>query len=84
MRLNRFLSECGITSRRKADNLIKAGRVTVNGEVVRALGSVVDETTDTVALDGKPVRAERKRYVALNKPLFTSLPLSPWKTGRKR
>ena len=83
MRLNRFLSECGITSRRKADNLIKAGRVTVNGEVVRALGSVVDETTDTVALDGKPVRAERKRYVALNKPPFYLTSLKSMEDGKK-
>ena len=83
MRLNRFLSECGITSRRKADNLIKAGRVTVNGEVVRALGSVVDETSDAVALDGKPVREERKRYVALNKPPFCLTSLKSMEDGKK-
>ncbi len=83
MRLNRFLSECGITSRRKADNLIKAGRITVNGEVVRTLGSVVDETADTVALDGKPVRKERKRYVMLNKPPFYLTSLKSMEEGKK-
>lgn len=83
MRLNRFLSECGITSRRKADNLIKAGRITVNGEVVRTLGSVVDELTDTVALDGKSVRTERKRYVMLNKPPLYLTSLKTMEDGKK-
>ncbi len=83
MRLNRFLSECGVTSRRKADNLIKAGRITVNGEVVSTLGSVVDENADAVALDGKPVRKERKRYVMLNKPPFYLTSLSSMEGGKK-
>lgn len=83
MRLNRFLSECGVTSRRKADNLIKAGRITVNGEVVRTLGSVVEETADTVALDGKPMRKERKRYVILNKPPFYLTSLRSMEGGKK-
>ncbi len=83
MRLNRFLSECGITSRRKADNLIKAGRITVNGEIVRTLGSVVDETSDKVALDGKPVHKERKRYVMLNKPPFYLTSLKSMEGGKK-
>ena len=83
MRLNRFLSECGITSRRKADNLIKAGRITVNGEVVRTLGSVVNELADTVTLDGKPVGKERKRYVMLNKPPFYLTSLKSMEDGKK-
>jgi len=83
VRLNRFLSECGVTSRRKADNLIKAGRVTVNGEVVRTLGSVVDEAADAVALDGKPVSKERKRYVMLNKPPFYLTSLKSLEDGKK-
>lgn len=83
MRLNRFLSECGITSRRKADNLIKAGRITVNGEVVRTLGSVVNETADRVTLDGKPVHKERKRYVMLNKPPLYLTSLKTMEDGKK-
>lgn len=83
MRLNRFLSECGVTSRRKADNLIKSGRITVNGEIVHTLGSVVDENADTVALDGKPVRKERKRYVMLNKPPFYLTSLKSMEEGKK-
>ncbi|MCY3986232.1 MAG: pseudouridine synthase [Candidatus Dadabacteria bacterium] len=83
MRLNRFLSECGVTSRRKADNLIKAGRVTVNGEVVCTLGSVIDESADAVALDGKPLRKETKRYVMLNKPPFYLTSLKSLEDGKK-
>lgn len=83
MRLNRFLSECGITSRRKADNLIKAGRVTVNGEVVRTLGTVVNDLADAVALDGKPVGRQRKRYVMLNKPPFYLTSLRSMEGGKK-
>jgi len=83
MRLNRFLSECGITSRRKADTLIKAGRISVNGEVVRTLGSVVDEVADTVLLDGKPVCKERKRYLMLNKPPFFLTSLKSMEDGKK-
>ncbi len=83
MRLNRFLSKCGITSRRKADNLIKAGRITVNGEVVSTLGSVVDEFADAVLLDGKPVRTERKRYLMLNKPPFYLTSLKSMEDGKK-
>ena len=83
MRLNRFLSECGVTSRRKADNLIKAGRITVNGEVIRTLGSVIDEATDAVALDGKSVSKERKRYVMLNKPPFYLTSLKSMEDGKK-
>ncbi len=83
MRLNRFLSKCGITSRRKADNLIKAGRITVNGKVVSTLGSVVDELADAVLLDGKPVRTERKRYLVLNKPPFYLTSLKSMEDGKK-
>ena len=83
MRLNRFLSKCGITSRRKADNLIKAGRITVNGEVVSTLGSVVDELADAVFLDGKPVRTERKRYLILNKPPLYLTSLKSMEDGKK-
>ncbi len=83
MRLNRFLSECGITSRRKADNLIKSGRVSVNGKVVCVLGSVLDENSDVVSLDGKRVRPEQKRYVMFNKPPFFLTSLKSVEDGKK-
>ncbi len=55
-RLNRFLSRCGIGSRRRSDEIIAAGRVTINGATVTKLGTVVDPATDTVEVDGRPVR----------------------------
>ena len=58
MRLQKFLARAGAASRRGAENLMTAGRVTVNGQVVTALGSKVDPLVDQVAVDGVPVRLE--------------------------
>src|SRR6478736_3953829 len=66
MRLNAWLARAGIASRRKADELIKAGRVTVNGEPGQ-LNTFV-QTTDDVRLDGKPLAKQKLAYVLLNKP----------------
>jgi len=68
VRLQKFLADAGVTSRRAAEKLILEGRVTVNGQPVRLLGSKVDPDRDRVAVEGKPVRAQRKLYVALHKP----------------
>jgi 23S rRNA pseudouridine2605 synthase/23S rRNA pseudouridine2604 synthase len=69
MRLQKFLSAAGVCSRRKAEDLIRAGRVRVNGQVVVALGAKTDPQTDRVSVDGQAVRpAERMIYIALNKP----------------
>lgn len=68
VRLNKYLSMCGVTSRRKADQLIKEGRVKVNGLVVRELGYKIDPHKDTVEVDGKVLKPPRKRYIALYKP----------------
>lgn len=68
VRLQKLLAEAGIASRRGAEQIILAGRVRVNGSLVRLLGSTVDPARDDVTVDGKPVRAKRKLYVALNKP----------------
>lgn len=69
MRLNKFLSHCGIASRRAADELIAAGKVSVNGEPVTKLGLVIDETRDNVLVNGKPcVIPAAHAYVLLNKP----------------
>ena len=69
MRLNKYLSHCGISSRRQADEMIQAGRVNVNGKLVDRLGLVIDEVNDTVEVDGQPVKLpEDKSYVVLNKP----------------
>jgi 23S rRNA pseudouridine2605 synthase len=66
MRLNAFLARAGVASRRGADELIKAGRVTVNGEPGQ-LNSVVG-AHDLVAVDGQDVARQRLRYVLLHKP----------------
>jgi 23S rRNA pseudouridine2605 synthase len=66
MRLNAYLARAGVASRRRADELIKAGRVRVNGEPGR-LNTFV-ETGDRVEVDGEPVAAQRLAYVLLYKP----------------
>ena len=68
MRLNKYISETGVCSRREADKWIEAGRVTCNGQVA-ALGTrVVDG--DEICVDGAPVGAKKKQiYIALNKPV---------------
>ena len=68
VRLQKFLAEAGVASRRAGEQMILAGRVAVNGETVRQLGTKVDPVHDRVTVDGKPVRAKRKLYVALHKP----------------
>lgn len=69
MRINKFLSETGITSRRGADKFIEAGRVTINGNLAE-LGSKV-ESNDEVKVDGKVIEQPKQQYVylALNKPV---------------
>jgi 23S rRNA pseudouridine2605 synthase len=66
MRLNAFLARAGVASRRRADELIKAGRVTVNGELGQ-LNTVVG-ARDRVEVDGQEVQRQRLRYVLLHKP----------------
>jgi len=68
VRLNRFLAQAGVASRRGADELIAAGRVAVNGEVDRELGRRVDPARDTVEVDGERVQVERPVYLLVNKP----------------
>lgn len=68
-RLQKFLARSGVASRRRAEQLILAGRVTVNGGVVSGLGVKVDPGTDVVAVDGVTVAPPAAlRYVLLNKP----------------
>ncbi|HEX3670639.1 MAG TPA: pseudouridine synthase [Candidatus Cybelea sp.] len=69
MRLNRYLAQAGIAARRRADELIAAGRVAINGQIVTALGTLVREG-DRVEVDGEAVfLPERHTYLLLNKPL---------------
>ena len=67
IRLNKYLANAGVCSRREADEFILSGAVTVNGEVVKELGSKVLRS-DVVLFQEKPVSLEKKVYVLLNKP----------------
>jgi 23S rRNA pseudouridine2605 synthase len=69
VRLQKIISQAGIASRRAAEQLISDGRVTVNGETVRAMGTKADPTRDDIRVDGRRIKsAERPRYILLNKP----------------
>jgi 23S rRNA pseudouridine2605 synthase len=67
-RLQKIIARAGVTSRRKAEAMITAGRVAVNGEIVRELGSKADPAHDRITLDGQPLFEEAKRYILVNKP----------------
>ena len=69
MRLQKFLSTAGFSSRRKAETFILAGRVNVNGVLITELGSKIDPQSDRVEVDGKPITLEQPLiYIAINKP----------------
>lgn len=69
VRLNKYISEQGIASRREADRLIAEGLVKLNGKVVTEMGTKIDPTKDKVEVDAKQMQSERKLvYIALNKP----------------
>lgn len=69
IRLQKFLASCGVASRRKSEELILDGRVSVNGKIVTELGVKIETNRDKVFVDDKLVKLEtRKRYILLNKP----------------
>jgi 23S rRNA pseudouridine2605 synthase len=68
VRLQKYLSEAGVASRRASEQIILAGRVRVNGQVVQTLGARIEPGRDSVEVDGRPLKPRRKLYVALNKP----------------
>lgn len=69
LRLQKYLADCGVASRRGAEELIKQGRVSVNGEAVREMGIKVDEDRDIIEFDGEIIRPQNKMiYVMLHKP----------------
>ena len=68
VRLNKFIANSGICSRREADNFILAGVVTVNGEVVTELGTKININTDDVRFNGERLKGESKVYIVMNKP----------------
>ena len=68
VRLNKYIANSGICSRREADNFILAGVVTVNGEVVTELGTKVNINTDDIRFNGERLKGEAKVYIVMNKP----------------
>ena len=69
-RLQKIIARAGVTSRRKAEALILAGRVKVNNRVVEQLGATADAASDVIAVDGRPLRPPGRRlYLLLNKPV---------------
>lgn len=69
MRLNKFLATCGVASRRKCDEIIASGKVSINGKVVSELGLVINEKKDKVEYDGKILSLPKDFvYIKLNKP----------------
>ena len=68
VRLQKFLAEAGIASRRASEQIIRGGQVSVNGKTVVELGTKVDPGHDRVTFDGREVKVKRKLYLAVNKP----------------
>jgi pseudouridine synthase len=68
VRLQKFLADAGVASRRAGEKLILEGKIRVNGHFIRLLGTKIDPDRDEVILDGKIIRARKKLYVAMNKP----------------
>lgn len=69
IRLNKFLAQAGVASRREVDKMIAEGRIKVNGQVVKTLGSKIDDEKDSVEVEGKRVeREEGLIYLMINKP----------------
>ena len=67
-RLNKIIAKSGCCSRRKADELIAAGKVKINGTVVSSLGTLADKDKDIISISGKRLSAEEKVYILLHKP----------------
>ena len=67
-RLQKVLAQAGLGSRRACEELIQAGRVTVDGHVVTELGGRADPALADIRVDGQPIAAEHHRYIILNKP----------------
>ena len=69
MRINKYIASCGVASRRKAEEIILDGRVTVNGNLVTELAFNIDEENDIVEIDGEQIGVEKNNvYIVLNKP----------------
>ncbi|ADQ06912.1 pseudouridine synthase [Caldicellulosiruptor hydrothermalis 108] len=83
VRLQKFMAQCGVASRRKCEEIILQGRVKVNGKLVNQLGFKVDPEKDVVEVDGKRISLQRQKvYIMLNKP-FGVISSAKDEKGRK-
>ena len=70
IRLQKYMADCGIASRRKSEELIKQGKVTVNGKVIKELGTKINPNIDIIEYDGTKMIFEKDYvYILLNKPI---------------
>ena len=70
IRLQKFLAEAGIASRRKAEQFILQGKIKVNGKIITELGTKVDPKKDIIEFENKKIKQENKKiYILLNKPI---------------
>ena len=69
VRVQKFLAEAGVGSRRHCEELIQEGKVSVNGQPVTRLGTKIDPALDRISVGARPVAVERKVYIAINKPV---------------
>ena len=70
IRLQKYIADCGITSRRKAEELIKQGKIKVNGQIVYELGTKINPQKDMVLYQDKKIQEKQKNvYILLNKPI---------------
>lgn len=70
VRLQKYMADCGVASRRKCEELILQGKVQVNGKVINELGTKVNPEKDEVRFNGKIIKQEEKKvYILLNKPI---------------
>jgi 23S rRNA pseudouridine2605 synthase len=68
VRLQKFLADAGVASRRASEQIILSGLVTVNGRPVKELGTKIDPDKDHVSVEGRPLKPKRKLYLAVHKP----------------
>jgi len=68
IRLNKYLADCGLASRRKAEELILAGKIKVNNKIITELGTKIDPSKDKIYCQNKPVQPKKFIYIMLNKP----------------
>ncbi len=82
IRLNRYLSVCGLASRRKSENLIVSSQITINGKVSTELQTIIDTELDVVLFNGVRITPQKYEYYKMNKPRFCLTSMSKQETRK--